>query len=89
MLGGLEHLSQPKRRGVVWPGEMKAAGRADCGLPVPKGACKRGGKALFTWVCSDRTKNKVFKLKEERFRLGVVKQFLTLCLVGHWDNLPR
>jgi len=40
-------------------------------------------------VCSDRTKGKGSKLKEDRFRVGIRKKFFTMRVVKHWTWLTR
>ena len=54
-----------------------------------KEAYKKEGKQLITWADSDRTRMNGFKLKEERFRLGVKRAFFTQRAVRSWRRLPR
>ncbi|GAB0205580.1 hypothetical protein GRJ2_003023600 [Grus japonensis] len=91
LIRGLEHLSYEDRLrvGIVQPGEKKALGRPNCGLPVPEGAYRKDGEGLFTRVCSDRTRGNGFKLKEGRFRVDIRKKFFTVRVVRHWHRLPR
>ena len=58
-------------------------------LPVPEGACRKGGEGLCTRVCSDRTRGNGCKLKEGRLRLDIRKKFFTMRVVKHWHRLPR
>ncbi|GAB0184896.1 mitochondrial enolase superfamily member 1 [Grus japonensis] len=68
---GLEHLSYEDRLrelGLFSLEKRRAAGRSNCGLPVPEGAYGKAGEGLFIRECSDRTRGNGFKLKEGRFR---------------------
>ena len=58
-------------------------------LQYLKEAYKKDGERLFTRVCSGRTRDNGFKLKEGRFRMDIRKKFFTLRVVRHWHRLPR
>jgi len=85
MVRGLEQLCCEERLGVgtVQPGEEKAVGRPDCGIPVPEGAYRKDGENIFSRACCDRTRSNGFKLREGRFRLDVRKKFFTVRVVKH------
>jgi len=53
----------------------KALERRYCGLPVPEGAYKKAREGLFSRACRDSTRDKGFRLKEDRFRLDMRKNF--------------
>ena len=62
------------------PGEEKAPGRPESGLSVSRRGYRKEWDRLFGRVCCDRTREKGFKLKEERFRLVIrMKFFAVYC----------
>ncbi|RMC13043.1 hypothetical protein DUI87_10573 [Hirundo rustica rustica] len=54
-----------------------------------KEACKTAKGGLFTTVCSDRTRENGFKLKEVGFSLDIREKFFTVRVVRLWNRLPR
>lgn len=47
------------------------------------------GERLFMRACSDRTRGHSLKMKEDRLRLGVRKEFFTARVVRHWKVVQR
>jgi len=68
---------------AVQPGEEKAAGRTESGLPVSKGGDKKEGERLSRRVCCDKTMGNGFKVKEGVFRLDIKRTFFTVMVVRH------
>jgi len=66
--------------GAAQPGEEKAPGRPDCGLPDLKGDYKKDGDKCFSRACCDRTRGECFNLEGGRFRLDVRKKGFTVKL---------
>ena len=64
-------------------------GRHYCGIPVPEEGLQERCGGFFVKECSDRTRDNGFKLKEGRFRLGMMKKFCTQRVVRQWHRLPR
>ncbi|XP_058275995.1 triadin isoform X3 [Hirundo rustica] len=54
-----------------------------------KEACKTAKGGLLTTVCSDRTRENGFKLKEVGFSLDIREKFFTVRVVRLWNRLPR
>ena len=53
-----------------------------------KGAYKKDGERLFTRTCSNGTRGDGFKLKEDRFRPDITKNFFMMRVMKHWNRLP-
>ncbi|KAJ7418450.1 hypothetical protein BTVI_29131 [Pitangus sulphuratus] len=92
IIRGMEHLSYEERlselelfrleKRRLWRDLIAA-------FQYLKETYKKDGERPFTRACSDRTREKGFKLKETRFRLDIGKKFLTVRVVRHWKRLSR
>lgn len=78
MIRGLEHLPCGDR--LREPGLFSQERRRlqEDLLSVSEGAYKRAGEGIFARAYSSRTRNNGFKLKDERFRLNIIKKCFTM-----------
>ena len=74
MIRGLEHLSYEERLrelGLCSLEQRRLQGHLIAAFQYLKGAYKKAGEGLFTRACRCRTRGNGFKLKEDRFALGI------------------
>ncbi|PKU34101.1 reverse hypothetical protein [Limosa lapponica baueri] len=91
MIRGLEHLSyEDKLRelGLFSLEKRRLWGDLRAPFQYLKGAYRKDGEDSMR-ECRDRMRGNGFKLKEERFSLGIRKKFFTVRVVRHWPRLPR
>ncbi|PKU32121.1 hypothetical protein llap_17576 [Limosa lapponica baueri] len=92
MIRGLERLSYEDRLrelGLFSPEKRRLWGDLFAAFPYLKEAYSKDKDKLFSRACCDRTRGNDFKLKEGRFRQDIRKKFFTMCVVKHWNRLPR
>ncbi|KFQ63117.1 hypothetical protein N334_14364, partial [Pelecanus crispus] len=92
MIRGLDHLSYEDRlRELGLYSLEKRRLREDLIVTFHylKGAYRKDGNNLFSKACCDRTRNNGFKLKQNRFKLDIRKNFFTMRVVKHWNRFPR
>ncbi|KFP86889.1 hypothetical protein N311_11275, partial [Apaloderma vittatum] len=92
MIQGLEHLCYEDRLrelGLFSLEKRRLQGDLTAALPYLKGTYRKAGEGLFTRVSTNRTRGNGFKLKENRFGLGLRKKFFSIRVARLWNKLPR
>ena len=74
---------------IFRPGEERLRGGPIAAFQYLKGAYRKDGENHFSKPCCERTSSKGFKLREDRFRLDIRKNFFTRRVAKHWNRLPR
>jgi len=91
MIRGLEHLSREDRLRELGLFSMERR-RLWVDLMVTfhylEGAYKKDREWLFIRACCNRTRCSDFKLKEGRFRLGIMREFFAMTVAKLWNRLP-
>ena len=90
MIRGLEHLPYEERlRELGLFSLEKRRIREDliAAFQYFKGAYRKAGEGLFIREYRDRTRGKVFKLKEGRLRLGIRNKLFNFSVVRNWNRL--
>ena len=92
MTRGLEHLSYEDRLrklGLFNPEERSLRGKLMVAFHYLKGAYKQGRSLLFSEVGSERTRKNCFKLKKDRFRLDIRRNFFTQRVLSTGTGCPE
>ena len=90
MIRGLEYLPCGDRlRGLGLFNLENRARNHIAAFQYLKRAYRKAGGGLFIRTCSNRTREKGFKLEEGRFRLDTRKKLFTVSVVRHRNRLPR
>jgi len=92
MIRGLKHLSYKDRLrelGLFSLEKRRLRGDLIADFQYLQGAYRKDGDNLFSKACCDRTRSNGFKLRGDRFSLGIRKKFFTVKVMIHWSGLPR
>ena len=91
MIRRLEHFCEERLRelGLFIREKRRLWGDLIVAFQYLKGVYKQEWERLFTWVDGDWTRVNGFKLRQERFRLDIRRNFITQRVVTHWNRLPK
>ena len=86
MIRKMEHLSYKSWDCSTW---RSLHGDVIEAFQYLKRSYKKNEDKLFSRACCNRTRDHGFKLNEVRCRLDIWKKFFAMCVVKHWNGLPR